>query len=204
MIKFTCKALGVEPYTGNEIVFNDVKSKDAAYINAAYNEYLTEGIGGHYSDKSLQFGFGKTSTRAELATMALRIQSYKKDPVAFKAEKAAERTASEEAYKKEMSNYEIWNGYKIPKPFLTCIAKNTGGDFHGWVWWSQPKNFDTMQAVLSSKLDKNVVKQAIEYGKTKKEDVNLPHKEFKSGKYTLYVHSAPTSTQVTFEILKEQ
>ncbi|WP_054750200.1 S-layer homology domain-containing protein [Ruminiclostridium josui] len=75
MIKYTCKALGIEPYTGNEIIFNDVKPEDAAYLNAAYHEYLTEGTKVLGKDKR-NFGFGETATRAQLAAMALRIKEY--------------------------------------------------------------------------------------------------------------------------------
>jgi hypothetical protein len=94
MMKYTCKALGIEPYDGNEIIFQDVESEDAAYINAAYKEYLTEGTAILGKDKR-RFGFGETATRAQLAAMALRIKEYKDDPIAYKEKAAAERQQKE-------------------------------------------------------------------------------------------------------------
>lgn len=96
MIKYTCKALGIEPYTGNEIVFGDVKPEDAAWINAAYNEYLTEGSG-RLPNGSKKFGFGEYATRAQLATMALKIKAYHENPTQYKEQAAKAR---EEADKK--------------------------------------------------------------------------------------------------------
>ncbi|WP_054750355.1 S-layer homology domain-containing protein [Ruminiclostridium josui] len=96
MIKYTCKALSIQPFEGNEIVFGDVKPEDAAWINAAYNEYLTEGSG-RLPNGSKKFGIGEYATRAQLATMALRIKAYHENPTQYK-EQAAE--AREEADKK--------------------------------------------------------------------------------------------------------
>lgn len=94
MIRYTCMALGIEPYLGNEIVFADVKAEDAAYINAAYNEYLTEG-GGRLPDGAKKFGFGEYATRAQLASMALRIKAYNENPTAYKAQAAIAREAAD-------------------------------------------------------------------------------------------------------------
>lgn len=94
MIRYTCMALGIEPYLGNEIVFADVKAEDAAYINAAYNEYLTEG-GGRLPDGTKKFGFGEYATRAQLASMALRIKAYNENPEAYKAQAAIAREAAD-------------------------------------------------------------------------------------------------------------
>jgi len=96
MMKYACKALGIEPYDGGEIIFQDVKPEDAAYINAAYKEYLTEGTTILGKDKRI-FGLGETATRAQLAVMALRIKEYKDDPIAFKEKAAAERQQKEAA-----------------------------------------------------------------------------------------------------------
>lgn len=95
MIKYTCKSLGIAPYEGNAVVFQDVKPADAKYINAAYYEYLTEGTKVLGKDKR-NFGFGETATRAQLASMALRIQSYKNDPQAYKEKAAADRVRMEQ------------------------------------------------------------------------------------------------------------
>ena len=210
MIKFTCKALGIEPYIGNEVIFNDVKSSDAAYINAAYNEYLTEGISGHKVDKSLVFGWGNTSTRAELATMALRIKAYRDNPTAFKAEKAKIRAAEEQKYQQQQSEYITFHGYKIPKaPIgdtgltgLEFYSPDTGGPNEIWCWasWKDPETFDLIQSILSSKLDKTVVKQAVDYGRTKKSGDNLK-KEFKTSQgLTIHVSSATTDLNVNFQV----
>ena len=94
MIRYTCMALGIEPYLGNEIVFADVKAEDAAYINAAYNEYLTEG-GGRLPDGTKKFGFGEYATRAQLASMALRIKAYNENPTEYKAQAAIAREAAD-------------------------------------------------------------------------------------------------------------
>lgn len=100
MIRYTCMALGIEPYLGNEIVFADVKAEDAAYINAAYNEYLTEG-GGRLPDGTKKFGFGEYATRAQLASMALRIKAYNENPEAYKAQAAIAREAADKAWEEQ-------------------------------------------------------------------------------------------------------
>lgn len=87
MMKYTCRALNIEPSIEDEIIFSDVKPEDAPYINAAYKEYLTEGDG-RDANGIKQFGYDKTTDRAQLATMVLRIKSYKEDPETFKSERA--------------------------------------------------------------------------------------------------------------------
>ena len=130
MAVFTCKALGVKPGDGSQIIFEDTRNASPeirAYINAAYNEYLTEGVGRDASGK-LQFGYGQTVTRAQLATMALRIKDYKEDPQMFKHERDSDRKMQEQKWKEEqeknkggnkgggqVTEYITWNGYKIPK-----------------------------------------------------------------------------------------
>lgn len=100
MVKFTCKSLGIEPYEGNEIIFNDVDPKDAQYLNAAYKEYLIEGTSILGKDKR-RFGFGETATRAQLAAMALRIKSYKDNPTEYKKQAAIERQQKEAEVEKK-------------------------------------------------------------------------------------------------------
>ncbi len=175
MIKYTCKALGIEPYTGNKVVFNDVKAEDAAYINAAYNEYLTDGAGRNASGYKV-FGYGQTADRAQLAAMALRIKAYKENPTAFKAEKAEERKQADEAYAEK---YLQWNGYVIPKEALEVPYRGTSKiswdsepidsvDFWGGVMFTEHSDgLDIMQKVLSSKYNPTIIKQAIDYAKTK-------------------------------------
>lgn len=80
MVKYSCKALGVKPLETLEYIFDDVKGKsesEVKYINAAFEEHLTEGIGRNNEGFRL-FGYDKKSNRAELATMALRTSIQRK------------------------------------------------------------------------------------------------------------------------------
>lgn len=61
---------------------------------------MTEGVGRDASGK-LQFGYGQTVTRAQLATMALRIKDYKEDPQMFKHERDSDRKMQEQKWKEE-------------------------------------------------------------------------------------------------------
>ena len=100
MIRYSCKALGISPFTGNDIVFGDVDPKDAAYINAGYYEYLIEG-GGRLESGLKKFGFGSYATRAELAAMAVRISQYMKNPTEYKKEAAEIREAADKAWEEQ-------------------------------------------------------------------------------------------------------
>jgi len=188
MIKFTCKALNIEPYTGNEIVFNDVKPEDAAWINAAYNEYLTEGVGRDKGGKKV-FGYGQTATRAQLAAMALRIKEYKTDPVAYKEKKAIERKQADEAYKTLEQRKQEWialgkNGGITSEEQLTPeVIKNiralgyvykdydTGAP---WGWWSEPTFYSVRRKISSDeifRMSKESIIQAVKSGKVNTDDI---------------------------------
>ncbi len=101
MMRYTCKALGIQPYESDDIIFQDVALENAAYINAAYKEYLTEGTEILGKDKRI-FGYGETATRAQLAAMALRIKEYMDDPIAYK-ENAIDERLQKEAAKSEIA-----------------------------------------------------------------------------------------------------
>ena len=203
MIKYTCKALGIEPYTGNEILFNDVSPEDAAYINAAYNNYLTDGVKLPTTNNPGTFGWDTTANRSQLAAMANRLAEYKKDPAAFKAKRAAERAEAQKKADQEAANYVDYNGYKVPKDYK-FIDKESGIDLYVFVRYnSQPADFAKVQSIIASKWGTALAKQAVDYGRTKKDGIELD-KEFKTGTgYTIYVHSAKTSIQVTFEIYQD-
>ena len=95
----------------------------------------------------------------------------------------------------------MFNGYVVPKNNRYLYTKDTTLDFCGWVIFeTRPENYDVIEAILSSKLDPKVVKQAVDYGRTKEKGVNLPYKYFKSGEYEISVSSAPTSDRVVFEV----
>jgi len=103
MVKFSCRALGVEPANSIEVIFDDLKGKseqEVKYINAAFNEYLTEGVG-RTPDGLRVFGYDRLSNRAELATMALRIRAYKENPVEYKKERAAAREAADKQWEEQ-------------------------------------------------------------------------------------------------------
>lgn len=193
MAVFTCKALGVKPGDGSQIIFEDTRNASPAiraYINAAYNEYLTEGVGRDDSGK-LQFGYGQTVTRAQLATMALRIKDYKENPQMFKHERDSDRKMQEQKWKEEqeknkggnkgggqVTEYITWNGYKIPKGSVFYEMNKdgvleSGLDFYGAVRFiTYPEQYDELYNILASKLDANTVKQAINYAKTNKKTVD--------------------------------
>lgn len=100
MVKYSCKALEVKPSETLEYIFGDVKGKsesEVKYINAAFKEYLTEGMG-RSSEGLRLFGYDKKSNRAELATMALRIKAYKENPTEYKAERAAAREKADKEW----------------------------------------------------------------------------------------------------------
>lgn len=115
MVVFSCKALGIKPIENeNEYIFADSKGKDkeeTAYINAAYKEYLTDGIEKN-ADGVLLFGYDKPVTRAQLATMALRIKAYKDNSEQYKKER--------EKIRKLETDLNL-NG-------LNNVAGNTGGN----------------------------------------------------------------------------
>ncbi|MGI6777146.1 MAG: S-layer homology domain-containing protein [Acetivibrionales bacterium] len=100
MIKFSVRALGIEPVDASEIIFEDtlsISDEERGYINSAFKEYLTEGTG--RSEEGLrQFGYDKTSLRCELATILLRIKKYKDDPIAYKEERKKAREEAEKAF----------------------------------------------------------------------------------------------------------
>jgi hypothetical protein len=227
MAVFTCKALGVKPGDGSQIIFEDTRNASPAiraYINAAYNEYLTEGVGRDDSGK-LQFGYGQTVTRAQLATMALRIKAYKEDKEAYKQSRAVARNAAEAAWRQQHNSgssssgsgssggtqqqqYIVWNGYKIPagSVFYEMNKEGTlesGLDFYAGVDFKvHPEQYDELYNILTCKLDANTVKQAIDYAKAnKKEPTDDIDKDFKTPQgYTINVYSVFGAGTVTFEV----
>jgi len=114
MMKFSCKALGVRPADTIQLIFEDLKDKneeEVKYINAAFNEFLTEGMG-ITSDGLRIFGYGRNSNRAELATMALRIKAYKENPTDYKKEKAAAREKAEKEWQAKYGVQVKWGQLK--------------------------------------------------------------------------------------------
>lgn len=225
MAVFTCKALGVKPGDGSQIIFEDTRNASPAiraYINAAYNEYLTEGVGRDDSGK-LQFGYGQTVTRAQLATMALRIKAYKEDKEAYKQSRAIARNAAEAEWKKQHNSgsngsgssggtqqqqYITWNGYKFPVGSVFYeMAKDAyasaGLDFSGAVRFIKyPERYDELYNILTSKLDAATVKKAIDYAKTKTNvEQELGIKEFVTPNgYKITVYSVFGDATVSFEV----
>ena len=203
MIRYTVNLLGLEPAESADIIFADVKPEDAAYINTAFKEYLTEGKGYNKTLGLRVFGYDTTALRSEMSAMVNRVAAYKADPVAFKAERAKARVESEKkaGFTDKSGEYTMFNGYVVPKNNRYLYTKDTRLDFLGWVIFeTRPENYDVIEAILSSKLDPKVVKQAVDYGRTKEKGVNLPYKYFKSGEYEISVSSAPTSDRVTFQV----
>jgi len=101
--------------------------------------------------------------------------------------------------------YTIYNGFIVPKENRFLYTTDSGElEFYGWVIYeTRPYNFDVIEAILSSKLDPTVVKQAVDYGRTKVFDVNLPIKRFQAGDYSIMVMSAPRSDRVDFQVSYE-
>lgn len=205
MVKYTCKALGIEPYTGNEILFNDVKPEDAAYINAAYNAYLIDGTKLPLTNKPGLFGFDTNAKRSELAAMANRLAEYKRNPEEFKAKRAAERAeqkAKAEA-KPEQKDYTEYNGYKIPKDYTQRVLTDSL-DFYGSIRFrTNPEDFDDMQSIIASKFGAEIAKQVVDYARTKVNRVDLPFKRFNTDNgYSILVFSARTAPDIDVQISK--
>ncbi|GAQ24133.1 S-layer homology domain-containing protein [Tepidanaerobacter syntrophicus] len=226
MAVFTCKTLGVKPGDGSQIIFEDTRNASPeirAYINAAYNEYLTEGVGRDDSGK-LQFGYGQTVTRAQLATMALRIKDYKEDKEAYKQSRAIARNAAEEEWKKQHNSggsggsgssgstqqqYITWNGYKFP---VGSVFYNMNKDGHDYGldfaaevrFIAYPERYDELYNIMASKLDPATVKAAIDYAKTKTDkSQELPLKTFKTPNgYEIQVWSVKFSSTTSFSVFK--
>src|SRR5690606_32041845 len=138
-----------------------------------------------------------------MSAMVNRVAAYKADPVAFKAERAKARVESEKkaGFTDKSGEYTMFNGYVVPKNNRYLYTKDTTLDFYGWVLFeTRPENYDVIEAILSSKLDPKVVKQAVDYGRTKEKGVNLPYKYFKSGEYIISVSSALMSVIVSFQV----
>jgi hypothetical protein len=228
MAVFTCKALGVKPGDGSQIIFEDTRNASPAiraYINAAYNEYLTEGVGRDDSGK-LQFGYGQTVTRAQLATMALRIKAYKEDKETYKQSRAIARNAAEFEWKKQHNNSGsssssgssgsgqqqqcvYWNGYKFPvgSVFYNMNAKEhpEGVDFFVMIQFiTRPQEFDEVYNIMASKLDPATVKKAIDYARTKTdENKELPDKIFKTPDgYEIWVWSEAFENVTSITVYK--
>jgi hypothetical protein len=228
MVRFTCRALNVQPADGSEIIFEDTRNispEIRAYINAAYNEYLTEGVGRDDSGK-LQFGYGQTVTRAQLATMALRIKAYKEDKETYKQSRAIARNAAEFEWKKQHNNSGsssssgssgsgqqqqcvYWNGYKFPvgSVFYNMNAKEhpEGVDFFVMIQFiTRPQEFDEVYNIMASKLDPATVKKAIDYARTKTdENKELPDKIFKTPDgYEIWVWSEAFENVTSITVYK--
>jgi len=223
MAVFTCKALGVKPGDGSQIIFEDTRNASPAiraYINAAYNEYLTEGVGRDNSGK-LQFGYGQTVTRAQLATMALRIKDYKEDKEAYKQSRAIARNAAEEEWKKQHNSggsgssgstqqqYITLDGYKFPVGSrfynMNMDGHPDGIDFAVSIRFvTEPQEFDEVYNIMTSKLDQATVKKAIDYARTKTDDSQeLPDKIFKTPDgYEIWVWSIKYDSTVSITVYK--
>lgn len=228
MVRFTCRALNVQPADGSEIIFEDTRNispEIRAYINAAYNEYLTEGVGRDDSGK-LQFGYGQTVTRAQLATMGLRIKAYKENKEAYKQSRAIARNAAEAEWKRQHSSgsnssgsgssggtqqqqYITWNGYKFPVGSVFYEMNKDGHtdglDFAAEVRFiAYPERYDELYNIMASKLDPATVKAAIDYAKTKTDkSQELPLKTFKAPNgYEIDVWSVKFDSTTSFSVYK--
>lgn len=211
-----------QPADGSEVIFEDTRiiSPDVrAYINAAYKEYLTEGVG-RDSQGRLLFGYGQTVDRAQLATMALRIKAYKENKEAYKQERAIARQAAEAQWRQQHSSgssggsgssqqteYVMWNGYKFPKGSVFYRMNKDSNpsevDFGAAVRFIKyPQEYDELYNTLTSKLDANTVKQAIDYAKTKTNvEQVLQRKTFRTPNgYEIDVYSVYGAFTVSFEI----
>jgi hypothetical protein len=184
---------------------------------------LTEGVGRDDNGK-LQFGYGQTVTRAQLATMALRIKAYKEDKEAYKQSRAVARNAAEAEWKKQHNSgssgsgssggtqqqqYIVWNGYKIPagSVFYEMNKEGTleaGADFWAAVRFIKyPQEYDILYNILTSKLDADTVKKAIDYAKTKTNvEQELDFKDFKTPQgYIIRVDSPYGAFTVNFTVI---
>ena len=187
---------------------------------------MTEGVGRDDSGK-LQFGYGQTVTRAQLATMALRIKDYKEDKEAYKQSRAIARNAAEEEWKKQHNSggsggsgssgssggtqqqqYITWNGYKFPVGSVFYEMNKDGHtegiDFYGAVRFIKyPERYDELYNILTSKLDADTVKKAIDYAKTKTNvEQVLDMKDFKTPQgYIIRVVSPYGDFTVTFVVI---
>ncbi|KXG75539.1 Endoglucanase [Fervidicola ferrireducens] len=226
MAVYTCKALGIPLADGSQIIFADTKNVSPeirGYINAAFNEYLTEGVGRDAQGNRL-FGYGQTVTRAQLATMALRIKAYKENKEAYKNERALARQADDIAWQighrnndsgsgssggtQQQQQYVVWNGYKFPADSKFYDMNKDGHplsyvDFTALMWYNDKEDYDTLYGILTSKLDASTVKKVLDYAMSKK-DVNqkLPDKKFTTpdGKYDIWVYSEACDSTVSIEV----
>lgn len=215
MVKYTCKALELEPADVRYalMIFDDVPEEERPILEMAFKEYLTEGTG--FSESGFRkFGYNLTSNRAELGTMALRVMKYIENPTLFKIEKVKEREEREKAHWEKLG-YKMFNGYKIPLGFETYredVFKGSSEqpirkdlDFKAYVYVREPENLDKMQVILASKLGEDVAREAIEYAKKKKvKEYDLPLKGFhKNDKIWVDVGSPEASPIIVFEVTIE-
>jgi hypothetical protein len=94
MARFTCKALNIEPINDESIFTDAVNSGDKGYINAAYTEFLLNGLG--RNENGLVFGYNQPLSRSQLASVALNIKSYIDNPENYKKERAILRQQTEQ------------------------------------------------------------------------------------------------------------
>lgn len=204
MIRYTVNLLGLEPAESASIIFADVNPSDAAYINTAYAEYLTEGSGRN-SEGLKVFGFNNTSLRSEMSAMVNRVKAYKQNPSQFKQEKAKVRAEADAAYEAKQGPNIVWNGYTIPKDAVGNKV-DTGiktVDLFAVVSFKHPAELDMIQQVIASKYGDSIAKQAIDYARTKDDELDVIEKEFNTlNGYIIYVRSSRLEPTIGITISK--
>jgi hypothetical protein len=116
--------------------------------------------------------------------MGLRIKAYKENKEAYKQSRAIARNAAEAEWRQQHNNnsgssssgpqqeYVVWNGYRFPKGSvfyeMNKDGHTNGLDFYAGVRFIKyPQEYDVLYNILTSKLDADTVKKAIDYAKTK-------------------------------------
>ncbi len=214
MAVLTARALGIKPSESVQLVFGDVpyNAETTKAIEALYSNYLIDG-NGYNSKGEKTFGFGQEANRAELATISLRIENFKYNKEMFIQQRKIERAKAEEAYKAEQeqaNKYIEVNGYKLPKnPSFNILydsrgMQDVGGiPFAGNVTIRDKSTFEDMHKILTCKHSETIVKQALDYARTREKislREELPYKEFKENGYTIAVYGPGAFTNVHISV----
>lgn len=113
---YALRALGIEPRDASFDFFVDAErlhDVDRGYVNTAFLEYLTDGLGWDPAIGGRFFGAGQTLTRAQAAVMLNQLFDYRTDAQAYKQKKAAERV--KEKIPGNDPNKTVWNATRTVK-----------------------------------------------------------------------------------------
>ncbi|WP_252393563.1 phosphodiester glycosidase family protein [Hydrogenibacillus sp. N12] len=113
---YALRALGIPPRDASFDFFVDsdrLSDVDRGYVNTAYLESLTDGIGRDAATGERRFGAGETLTRAQAAVLLNQLFDYRADAQAYRQKKAAER--AKEKIPGNDPNKTVWNAVRAVK-----------------------------------------------------------------------------------------